>query len=306
MQAEQALREEMGFAALFHLQRSGEREHQPGLYHQRHGQALLCLEQWEQAAGAFTEAIALSPQAWAAYAGRCLARCQLRQPELAAGDHAAAVRLGADESGLWQQRAELHTRFAQWPDAAAAFARLLELKPHEPELWHHAALTTLAAGDVDGYCRLCTRLVDRFGKTATPAQAGAMAWTCVLARDAVADSKAIVQLAEKAQAADADNADCLRTLGAALHRAGKPREALPLLNTALEKYRSASDHPAGRLHSLLLLALASKAAGREDAKSYLEKAEKEPAQELSLSWDQRLELELLRAEAEKRLRAGQP
>ena len=92
---------------------------------------------------------------------------------------------------------------------------------------HLDILSLLEMGDRDGVVpRECSDLLQWFRETTDPLVANSVAWSCVLAPDAVPDPEAPVRMAEKALK-DTDDEDLkatiLNTLGAALYRAGRSR-----------------------------------------------------------------------------------
>ena len=132
--------------------------------------------------------------------------------------------------------------------------------------WH--AHACLARGDRAGYRRACAALLARFSKTEDAAMANNVAWICTLAPGAVADFRPVVRLAERAVDARKNSYEALNTLGAALLRAGRYREAVARLQEALArrgKYDTAADE--------LLLALAYQKLGQADeARRWRERA----------------------------------
>ena len=97
----------------------------------------------------------------------------------------------------------------------------------------------------------------------------------------------------------------LNTLGGLLYRAGRFEDAVKRLEQAI-----ASRDKVGIVHDFLFLAMAHQRLGHGDeARKWLEKSGRAVEQAEGESWDQRLEMDLLKREAEALLKpppAGVP
>jgi hypothetical protein len=206
---------------------------------------------------------------------------------------------GANTEGIEAPAEAPVPTVAPWPwneAVAEHFARVLARKPHELSAWSNAALTRLAAGDAAGYCRICADMVHHFERTQDLREANTVAWVCALGPEALADLSPVVLLLTKAAGPNPD-ADVLNTLGALLYRAGRPEEAVARLNEAIAKRNRV-----GTVHDWLFLALAYQRLGHEsEAHAWLEKAIQHLEQAAPAVWNERLELTLLRREAEAAL-----
>ncbi|HEX8201446.1 MAG TPA: tetratricopeptide repeat protein, partial [Isosphaeraceae bacterium] len=195
----------------------------------------------------------------------------------------------------------------RWDKAAVEFAGAIELDPEDAWNWFALALVRLQLGDAPGYRAACARMLARFGDTRDPGTADTVAQACILTSDAVTDRGRPVPLAERAVAGDPRNPDYRNTLGAALHRAGRWKEAVD----RLEEARALTGDRQGTVWDWLFLAMAHHRLGHsEEARAWLRRgtrwAEREatpaPAEAAPgprLSWHQRLGLQLLRREAEE-------
>jgi tetratricopeptide (TPR) repeat protein len=155
--------------------------------------------------------------------------------------------------------------------SAADAAKSVESDPNSLSPRYLHVLTLLQAGNQAGVRRACEDLLRRFGKTTDPAQAERVAWYCVLAPDAVADHEALVRLAEAALAGrperGKERSDVLKTLGAALFRAGRFEEAIRRLDESIQTRGDRGD-PEG----FAFLALAHHRLGhRDQAERWLNK-----------------------------------
>src|SRR5262249_48289339 len=129
-------------------------------------------------------------------------------------------------------RGEAPAAAGRWEEAAAAYDQAVEQCPEDWQSWYHAALVHLLRGDADGYRRLCSGAVERFAGTDDPFAAVYLTWAGVLDAEAKVDPTRLLRLAERAAAADPDGYLTLRSLGAALLRAGRPEAALRRLKRA--------------------------------------------------------------------------
>jgi tetratricopeptide (TPR) repeat protein len=164
----------------------------------------------------------------------------------------------------------------------------------------------LARDDRDGYRRHCARALERFGQATEPETAVTVPWLCKLAPDAVADYAAAVRCAERAVAANPKNVEYLNHLGGILLRAGRPEEAVQRLEEAQKLRRDGSG-----VWEWIWLALAHQHLGHAaEARQWLDRAGRwidefapeGPGADERLTWDARLELRLLRREAEAALK----
>jgi tetratricopeptide (TPR) repeat protein len=202
-----------------------------------------------------------------------------------------------------RSRAEAHAALGHWPEAAADFDRVQEGEANlQLADWHAACLA--AAGDWAAHRKACAALLARFGKDADGNTANNLAWYCVRFREGPGHVLGPLKLAEQAVAANPKDANWLNTLGAALYRAGRYADAIGKLQDGI---RIRNDE--GTALDWLFLALAHHQLGHaEEAKKWLTKAQHsidhEPKEGANaLPWSQRLELQLLRAEAEEAILA---
>jgi WD40 repeat protein len=228
---------------------------------------------------------------------------------------AAAVHLDAlleaepDRWDLRAMRGYARAALGAWRNAGDDYAKAIELEGSHPLLWSRQAFVRLGAGDAAGYRKVCTDMLGRFGKVNNADLRNMVAWTCVLGPDALADQAQGVSLAEKALASQPGNYLYLNTLGAALYRAGRYHAAVKQLNASMK-----ASGTGGSAHDWLFLAMAHQHLGHADqARQWLDKAvpaveeasrEKRAAPGMAApSWDTRLELQLLRREAEALIKA---
>ena len=110
------------------------------------------------------------------------------------------AKLRPADRQLWTVSLDHHAPRSQWPQAAAALARLLELDPGDASHWYNNAPLLLQLGDTDGYRRVCLEMLKRFGQSKEPTLAERTAKTCLLAPDGLGDNPVVMQLADRALA----------------------------------------------------------------------------------------------------------
>jgi WD40 repeat protein/tetratricopeptide (TPR) repeat protein len=229
--------------------------------------------------------------------------------EQAVDDYAKAIDQGAKGWEPWHERGLAHAQFGQWDKASESFARAATFPDAPSEVWTHHALLRMHLGDQKGYRAACARLVERFSDN----DPYAVFQTCALAPDAVTDLNRVVQLAEK-EDASFENCHSLATLGGLLYRAGRFKEAVAKLTKSTEMQYSQGDTE----RAWLYLAMAEHRLGRHnEAKQALRQAvqglekiskakAKAAAEDDRSFWVQRLELQILRREAEALLQVPKP
>jgi tetratricopeptide (TPR) repeat protein len=223
------------------------------------------------------------------------------------------LMLETDPMAAWvhYQRGALYAGRGQWDKADTDFSKAVELKPDE--LMHHysVALARLGAGDLSGYRGSCVQLLKRFGQTMEPNAAYWVAWTALLAPQAVKNVDQPINLAEKAVRDDPKNDTYSLTFGAALYRAGRIAEAINCLNEVSTRWEQAktiagSSTPA---YIWFFLAMAHHQSGHNtEARTCLDKAIECMEQEMmdpNTKWNRRLTLRMLRREAEELVKKSQ-
>ncbi len=155
-------------------------------------------------------------------------------------------------------------------DAAEELAKALELASgNSAEASLALAHLHLLDEDRKEYRLLCAGLVERHKVSKVGIFLALSSQACVLMPDSVADFAPVVAMAERA-VTQIKSAMQLTTLGAALHRAGKPALAIERLVEA-----DALKDSATQARTWLYLALAYRAKGEKDeAHKWLEKATK--------------------------------
>ncbi len=171
-------------------------------------------------------------------------------------------------------------------------AAIHEVGEHEGQQYF-----SLAGGDDAGYRRICGRIVETFLRGGDANQVNNAVWICAVGPAAVKDFGPLVRELTRVLGPQPD-ADRLNTLGALLYRAGRFEDAVKRLEQAI-----ARRDKVGTVHDILFLAMAHQRLGHGDeARKWLEKSGRAVEQAKDGSWDQRLEVRLLRREAEALIR----
>jgi len=218
-----------------------------------------------------------------------------------------AIKLQPEHGSFWVQRGRIYTDMGKWEKASADFAKAAACKEPDKDAWYSQAMLHLRDGNLDGYRKICSDMLQRFGEGAV--------WTCTLAPNSGADPARIAVLAEKALAESHKDYWHVSQLGAALYRSGRFEEAVKRLNEA----NGLNAHPyrTNMLQTWFFLAMAHHRLGHADeARRWLDKgvrgteeALKSPAEPPGKSgnsngaippnWNRKRTLRLLRREAEQ-------
>jgi WD40 repeat protein/CubicO group peptidase (beta-lactamase class C family)/Flp pilus assembly protein TadD len=201
---------EAWFAAAFHLGRAVAERPFDGAFRKRHAVALARQGRWADAAGESAAALR----------------------------HFMRLEEWADDPGLFRQRGEEFARLGRWAEAGRDFRRAADLDPSDSNAGRRLAALALRTGDAAGYRTLYRGLLVQGGLNSKGDKEAVAA--CVLAPSAVEDAEALVTLARRTAESNADDIDCQSLLGAALVRAGRPREAVEALHHAQAVARKAN------------------------------------------------------------------
>jgi WD40 repeat protein/Tfp pilus assembly protein PilF/tRNA A-37 threonylcarbamoyl transferase component Bud32/DNA-directed RNA polymerase subunit RPC12/RpoP len=238
------------------------------------------------------------------YSGRGQLYLHLGQTDKAVADFSRVIEQVPRDSGAWGDRAEALARLGEWDRAAADLRKTVELAPEDGRQWNLLARVSLAAGNADGYRSACNTLLRRLEEAPHLLDGPNMARTLVLAPGAVADAAQPLRAIEKAVTPVPKNNPYSRVLGAALYRAGKYDAAVRALNEAMAAQRE-NEFAIDRL----FLAMAQHRLGHDDeAQKSLARAlaSMDEKAATTLSWESRLECDVVRKEAEGLIRAKDP
>jgi serine/threonine protein kinase/Flp pilus assembly protein TadD len=238
----------------------------------------------------------------------------------AEAEYRAAVRLKPNDPVLLVNRGNALACLGQWEKASAEFLKATACRPLHAGAWYSRAVLCLRDGDRDGYRKVCSDMLGRFGKASAPASLNLLAWTCVLAPGAVAEAAQLVPLAEKAVARAPMKHAYHCTLGTVLYRAGRfDAAARQLTEASVLKPDPNESSPA---YTWFFLALAHQRLGHAaEARQWLGKGIQAMDEELKQSpgatgesvprtgavpppWNRELTLRLLRHEAETQIQGA--
>jgi tetratricopeptide (TPR) repeat protein len=275
---------------------------------------ILRREAIAEAEAAYRKAIALKPDDHEAYTN--LGAALRDQGKLAEAEAAfrKAIALKPDDpkasanlGAFLRHQANTLAGQGQWQRAAAEYARAVEWLPRDLLLWCEYASALLLAGDQEGYRRVCGEVVHRFDKATDPLTPALVARIASLAPGA-ADPARVVQWAEKGVVARPSEAWFLHNLAMAHYRAGQFDQAVRRLEQSLKLGWGA------HVLNALLLAMAHQRLGHADearrwmdtAVQWIDQAGMGLTREARFAlpvpnWADRMELQLLRREAEELL-----
>ena len=232
----------------------------------------------------------------------------VRALELARSERAYArlLELRPDDGQLWCVRGRYHALSSHWEQAAADFARGVRSAPPENEEWFEHACLRLIVGDNEGYRAFVREIGRRAGRSEIPFVAFVLARTASMTAEPVVESAQAVRWAEQAVASDR-NAWYLHVLGLAHYRAGQLDRAIQRLEES-----NAGDwgEPGDKHQNQLVLAMAHHRLGHAlSARALLDEVERwwkgVEAAKTQLAFRNTtdwLPLQLLRREAEALIR----
>jgi WD40 repeat protein/tetratricopeptide (TPR) repeat protein len=227
---------------------------------------------------------------------------------------------------LLVRRGRLALKLGRELDAARDYVAAVRAGRADADTLSVCARLALATGDREGYRKACATIMEGVVE-ASSNSANDRAWSCALGPEALPDLKPAVALARAAAQASPRDANIRNTLGAVLYRAGQCREAVTELNRAVRM-----NPQGGTWADFLFLALAHQRlgnieAGRQaleharfllDAEAPVQQAAgllggvtagplsaavatARPTPRPSWDWPTRLEIRILRREAEEAL-----
>src|SRR5262249_22236618 len=138
----------------------------------------------------------------------------------------AALLLGVPGAA----RGRAYAQRGDWGRAAADYGLEFDKgPPNGPDLWFELACLRVQVGDAAGYRKLCSQMVERFGKRTNPEEMVYLAHAALLAPGAL-DKPSPLELAEQRLAMTARSSGhypwSVHLVALAHYRAGKYREAI--------------------------------------------------------------------------------
>jgi predicted Zn-dependent protease len=152
------------------------------------------------------------------------------------------VRARPYNASTWIELSRFHITRGQPERAVADFDLAISLHPEDLRMRHCHALSLLSQGDQAGLHQACADLLGRYAAGTDPQRSNAIAWSCVISPDSVADRTAPVRFAEAALAGfpTDEKPAAMNTLGAALYRAGQCETAIRCLEEGIQQRNGVS------------------------------------------------------------------
>jgi hypothetical protein len=141
----------------------------------------------------------------------------------ACNEYAKVIEEKADDVVALAGRGEARAEQGQWEQVNADFQTACRLAPDNAEVACRLVLARLGSDDQKGYRAERRRLLARFGETEDGQTAGAVAWASVLLPVEDGQGERILRLARLAVTSEPRSVRHLKTLTAALYRAGQFR-----------------------------------------------------------------------------------
>jgi tetratricopeptide (TPR) repeat protein len=223
---------------------------------------------WDEAAADFARELELLPEGRSTW----FTPRNMRALELARWDqmYARLLELRPDDGQLWSVRGRYHARRSHWDQAAADFARGVPSAPPESEEWFEHACLRLIVGDHEGYRASVREIRRRAGRIEDPFLAFVLARTAGMTADeTVVEPAQAIRWAEQAVASNL-NGWYLQALGIAYYRAGQLDQAIQ----RLEESNAGNWADEGKMQNRLVLAMAHHRLGyAAPARALLEEVE---------------------------------
>jgi tetratricopeptide (TPR) repeat protein len=226
----------------------------------------------------------------------------------ALADYSTAIALAPDASAHYG-RGNCLAELGRWAEARAEFRRAAEAQHDMSHALSQLAFAHLAARDDVGFRSVCDEILKCVSQFKTPDDPSAAAWTCLLIPGIANDSAQIQALVDRCSELYWLYSRPVHAL--ADYRRGDFEQVIQRINKRWEH-----NEVDPRYQEWLLMAMAHHKLGRRsEAHQWFQKAAdwiKENAErndqqptDYFLTWDQRLELSVLHAEAESLMKEGE-
>jgi tetratricopeptide (TPR) repeat protein len=204
----------------------------------------------------------------------------------------------SDLASIWTERGKAFAELGKFTLAVRDFERAAEISPASSR-FADLGLALLADGDVAGFRNVLARLLAESQGASSATEADRIAYCGnILPAGSTDEAQTIIKLAKRAVADDTTNWMYRETLGAALYRAGRYSDAVDELNAA----RQMAPGNWGHYWTQYFLAMAHHQLGQTDvAKDWLARATRNHTNLDKYDWEGRLDLRILKAEADSLL-----
>jgi WD40 repeat protein/tetratricopeptide (TPR) repeat protein/tRNA A-37 threonylcarbamoyl transferase component Bud32 len=273
-------------------------------WHRREASACYNVEEWDGALWHLDRLPAPAPGDGESWYRRGRAQAGLEKWPEALAAFSRAIEEQQDLIDAWLSRGSVYAELSQWQNAADDSAKAATLEPSNFAIWEQYARACAGSGDAKRYRSACEELLRRFGQTEDWEEAEALGLICLLRPESLRDLAPLVDLIGRWVAKRPQQSASHRVLGVALYRVGKFKDAIQRFHKAIDL-----DGESLLFQTCLFQAMAHKQLGETDeAKRWfaqgirlinrLARPSPDDADDEKLSWPVRLEIDLLRREAE--------
>jgi tetratricopeptide (TPR) repeat protein len=291
---------------------------QVNAWYRIHVAELMGDRQWDRALWYLDRLIDVQSGDWTLYDLRGRVQIERGAWDRAQADYAQARALGPTDSDFFTDWGHRFAWRDQWDRAAADFAEARTKGDNDARTGVALALARLQQGDVSGYRQACADLLQRLDKDDHPHVVERSAWVSVLRPDTFDDWAPVLDLFEKAAAAQKEllsssflaRSRVMRQTGqaAVLYRMGRFEDVVRLLEPAFKDSRTGFPW-SRRIPLQYFLAMAHhRLSHTDEARHWLDQAVHETEQaikdrrptspEYPSQWGLAVQYQLLRREAE--------
>jgi tetratricopeptide (TPR) repeat protein len=225
------------------------------------------------------------------------------------------VRIEVDPEWIGPaRRGDEAARSGRWEAAREAFGRAIALGTIDRVVWRRALLIDVHSGDITRYRRDLATLLGQFGRAPiSPEDVNLLAWHMALSDEASPKVARFAAFMVQEVERHPKDYNLRNTLGAILYRAGRIPEAVTALQEAMRLHGTG-----GNALDWLFLSLAHRRLDHpqqadlclDKALDWVRQAEsgamRDPVIRIPLSWEDRLELQILMGEARAMKRNSSP
>jgi WD40 repeat protein/tRNA A-37 threonylcarbamoyl transferase component Bud32 len=213
---------------------------------------------------------------------------------------------------LLTKRGNAYAELGDWKRASDDFDQGRKATSGDPIVACLCSLCSLQQGDRDSHRRICREMLGSWGQIQNPDVLFHILRCAVVVPDVVPDAAELIQLADKAQESRIVRHHVIKLRGAALYRAGRFQEAAEALRRAIREEGKGGD----RWEQLFLAMALHQLQQKPEAQQWLDQAIRgtEALQGNAMSvpkgdeldWTYRLDVAMLRLEAEALLKEKRP
>lgn len=211
-------------------------------------------------------------------------------------------RLRPYEWGPLVRHGTAYAELDRWGLAAVDLQRAIKLGADDRLIWYRLALAQLAAGDSRGFEVTSQRMLDRFAESPDPREPDLATWTRALGPGTAETARRALGIFHRHREGTIPDGSTFGSLGGLQVRAGQYEEAVSALQQAISLRQGVGTVPD---HLFLALAYAQLSQARSaqaalaNARALINRAQVEGD---PLSWEDRVEQQVLLREVEERLR----